>query len=136
MVHATQCIIFRFTLPDTPGILLRLANKLRAADISLLALWARSNQDNTSTMRCIAERDAQFRDFSLSAELSAEEEVAIHVHSAEDGGEFIRVLEKVASVNVNITAIEAVSLSGQMGWVIWTDEEQIESLLTQLNASS
>ena len=136
MAHATQCTIFRFTLPDTPGILLSLANRLRAADISLLSLWARSNDDSTSTMRCIAQRDSQFRDFSLSAELSVEEEVAIHVRSTEEGGDFIRVLEKVASVNANITAIEAVSLSGQMGWVIWTDKEHNDSLLAQLNASS
>jgi hypothetical protein len=136
MAQAIPCTVFRFTLPDTPGILLSLAHRLRAADVTLMALWARSNKDSTSTMRCIAQRDAQFRDFAMSAEINADEEIAIHVHTAEVGGDFIRVLEKVASVNVNITAIKAVSLADQMGWVIWTDVEHIESLLAQLNADT
>ena len=136
MVEANQCTVFRFTLSDKPGILLSLANRLRAADISLQSFWARGNDDSTSTMRCIAERDAQFRDFSLSAELDVQEEVVIYVTSNEDGGDFIRVLEKVAGVNVNINAIEAVSLAGQTGWILWTDKDQVESLIEQLNASS
>lgn len=133
MPKAIKCTVFKFTLSDKPGILLSLANRLRAADISLLSFWARSNKDNTSTMRCIAERDSQFRDFSKSAELGAEEEVAIHVTANERGGDFIRVLEKVAGVNVNIEAIEAVSLAGQTGWVLWTNQGQVDSLLAQLN---
>ena len=133
MAKAQQCTIFRFTLSDNPGILLSLAHRLRAADISLLSLWARSNDDNSSTMRCIAERDPQFRDFAKSAELGAEEEVAIHVTTSEGGGDFIRVLEQVAGVNVNINAIEAVSLEGQTGWVLWTDKDHVDSILNQLN---
>jgi hypothetical protein len=134
MSQSTHCIVFKFTLSDKPGILLSLANRLRAADISLLTLWARSNEDGTSTMRCIAERDSQFRDFAKSAELGAEEETAIYVTASVDGGDFIRVLEKVAAVNVNINAIEAVSLDGKTGWVLWTDKELVEALQEQLNA--
>ena len=85
-------------------------------------------------MRCIAERDSQFRDFAKSAELGAEEETAIYVTASVDGGDFIRVLEKVAAVNVNINAIEAVSLDGKTGWVLWTDKELVEALQEQLNA--
>ena len=134
MAKAIQCTVFKFILSDEPGILLSLANRLRAADISLLSFWARTNNDSTSTMRCIAERDSQFRYFSKSAELGSEEEVVIHVTANEGGGDFIRVLEKVAGVNVNIEAIEAVSLAGQTGWVLWTNQEQVDSLLRQLNA--
>ncbi len=135
MAKAIQCTVFRFTLSDNPGILLSLANRLRAADISLHSLWARSNEDNTSTMRCLAERDPQFRDFAKSAELGAEEEVAIHVTTNEGDGDFIRMLEQVAGVNVNINAIEAVSLEGQTGWVLWTDKDHVGSLLDQLNTN-
>jgi hypothetical protein len=82
-------------------------------------------------MRCIPERDSQFKDFAKSAELSAVEEVAIHVTSDESGGDFIRVLEKVASVNINLNAIEAVSLADKIGWVLWTDKSHVASLLSQ-----
>ncbi len=82
-------------------------------------------------MRCIAERESQFRDFSKSAELGAEEETAIHVTASVDGGDFIRVLERVAAVNVNINAIEAVSLAGQTGCVLWTDKDHVDALLAQ-----
>jgi hypothetical protein len=133
MAKATQCTVFRFILSDNPGILLSLANRLRAADISLLSLWARSNEDNTSTMRCLAERDPQFRDFAKSAELQAEEEVAIHVMTSKGEGDFIRVLEQIAGVNVNINGIEAVTLAGQTGWMLWTDKDHVGSLLEQLN---
>lgn len=133
MPQARLCTVFCFTLPDHPGVLLALANRLRAADITLLSLWARSNNNQTSTLRCIPERDAQFRDFSRSAELSAEEETAIYVTADDRGGDFIRVLETVAKLNANIDSIEAVSLEGVTGWVISTDKSLVDSLLTQVN---
>ena len=133
MTHARTCTVFCFTLPDRPGVLLALANRLRTADIMLLSLWARSNNNQTSTLRCIPERDAQFRDFSKSAELGIEEELAIYVTAGDRGGAFIRVLETVASLNANIDSIEAVSLEGATGWVISTDKSHVDSLLTQIN---
>lgn len=133
MPHAKRCTLFRFTLPDTPGVLLALANRMRAADVTLLSFWASGNGDNTSTMQCVPESDSQFRDFAKSAELKTSEEFTIHVSAEERGGDFIRVLEKVASLNANIDAIQAVSLAGKTGWIIWTDKEQIESLLEQIN---
>jgi len=107
---------------------------MRTADITLMSLWARGNNDNTSTMRCIPERDAQFRDFAKSAELQINEEKVIHVTEDERGGDFIRILEKVANLNANIDAIEAVTLEGKTGWVISTDSDLVDSLLTQVNA--
>ncbi len=136
MTIASSRTQFRFTLPDKPGILLALANRLRAADIALLSLWARSNEDQTSTMRCIPERDNQFRDFVKSAELDAIEENVIHVNTEDHGGDFIRVLETVAGLNTNINGIEAVTLQGQTGWIITTDKNQIHSLLTKINSIS
>lgn len=124
---------FCFTLSDEPGVLLALANRLRAADITLLSLWARSNENQTSTMRCIPERDAQFRDFAKSAELKPCEETVVHVNTRDHGGDFIRVLETVAKLNANIDAIEAVALENQTGWIITTDKSHVDSLLTQIN---
>ena len=135
MPNAQSCTVFRFTLSDQPGVLLGLANRLRTADITLLSLWARSNEDNTSTMRCIPERDAQFRDFAKSAELSTTEEIVVHVTADDHGGDFIRVLETVANLNANIDAIEAVSLNGKTGWVISTDKAHVASLLVQVNGA-
>ncbi len=133
MSIATSCTLYCFTLPDRPGVLLTLANRLRAADITLLSLWARSNADQSSTMRCIPERDAQFRDFAKSAELNPTKETVILVSTHNHGGDFIRVLETVASLNANIDAIEAVSLEGQTGWIITTDKSHVDSLLKQIN---
>lgn len=133
MPIAISCTLYCFTLPDRPGVLLTLANRMRAADITLLSLWARSNDDQTSTMRCIPERDDQFIDFAKSAELKTTEETVIHVSTHNHGGDFIRVLETVASLNANIDAIEAVSLEGQTGWIITTDKSQVDSLLKQIN---
>jgi len=135
MPNAQSCTVFRFTLPDKPGVLLALANRLRAADITLLSLWARGNDDKTSTMRCIPERDPQFRDFVKSAELITTEEVVVHVTADDRGGDFIRVLETVANLNANIDSIEAVTLEGKTGWVISTDKAHVDSLLEQVNGA-
>ncbi len=129
MSTARKCTVFTFTLPDTPGQLLTLTNRLRAADITLRSFWAVSNEDGTSTLRCIAERDPQFRDFSNSAELNVSEEQAIWIVSHDDAGCFLRVLEKLASAEINIGDIHAVTLDEEQGWVVWTDEEQLDSLI-------
>ena len=99
------------------------------ADITLRSFWATSNDDGTSTLRCIAERDPQFRDFSHSAELQVTEEQAILIVSHENAGGFLRILEKLASAEINIGDIHAVTLKDQQGWVVWTDEEQLDLLI-------
>ena len=60
------------------------------------------------------------------------EEKAIYVSSVETGGAFLRLLEKVAGADININSIQAVSLAGETGWVIWADEANIDTLLNQL----
>jgi len=129
MSSSRKCTVFSFSLPDEPGQLLTLTNRLRAADITLRSFWATSNNDKTSTLRCIPERDAQFRDFVNSAELKASEEQAIYVISPESGGGFLRVLETLANAEINIGDIHALTLKDEQGWVVWTDEEQLDSLI-------
>ena len=111
------------------------ANKLRTADIELLSFSTQSNGDGTATMRCIPERDSQFKDFATSAELSEKEEVAIHITGCETGGDFIRMLEKIATANLSLNEIEAVSISGKTSWILWLDKEHVNTLLDQLHIS-
>tara|TARA_B100000959_G_scaffold249095_1_gene276472 strand:- start:2033 stop:2443 length:411 start_codon:yes stop_codon:yes gene_type:complete len=133
MPNATLCTVFSFTLPDEPGVLLNFANRLRTADITLQSLNAREQGDGTSMARCIPERASQFRDFAKSAELNESEETVIHVIEDDRGGDFIRVLERIAILNANINAIDAVSLHGTTGWIISTDKSHVDSLLMQIN---
>ncbi len=129
MSTARKCTVFTFTLKDEPGQLLALSNRLRAADITLRSFWATSNKDNTSTLRCIAERDPQFRDFANSAELNISEEQAMYIATAENVGGFLRVLEDLASAKINIGDIHAVTLADEQGWVVWTDQEHLDTLI-------
>lgn len=129
MSIARKCTVFTFTLKDEPGQLLALSNRLRAADITLRSFWATSNKDNTSTLRCIAERAPQFRDFANSAELNISEEQAMYIATAENVGGFLRVLEHLASAEINIGDIHAVTLADEQGWVVWTDQEHLDTLI-------
>jgi len=134
MPTTRTCTVFSFSLPDVPGQLLALTNRLRAADITLLSFWATSNRNRTSTLRCIAEREAQFRDFARSAELKASEEQAIYIVASGSRGGFLRVLEKLAGAEINIGDIHAVTLEDELGWIVWTDEEQLDSLIELLSS--
>ena len=129
MSTARKCTVFTFTLKDEPGQLLALSNRLRAADITLRSFWATSNKDNTSTLRCIAERAPQFRDFANSAELKISEEQAMYIATNENVGGFLRVLEDLASAKINIGDIHAVTLADEQGWVVWTDQEHLDTLI-------
>jgi len=129
MSTARKCTVFTFTLKDEPGQLLALSNRLRAADITLRSFWATSNKDNTSTLRCIAERAPQFRDFANSAELNISEEQAMYIATNENVGGFLRVLEDLASAKINIGDIHAVTLADEQGWVVWTDQEHLDTLI-------
>ena len=134
MSIASICTVFNFTLQQKPGTLLALANRLREADITLQTFWATGTDNEHATMRCIAERESQFRDFARSAELSINDEKAIYISTTDSGGDLIRMLEKIAGVNINIESIQALTLSGKTGWVIWAQPEQMELLLERLNS--
>jgi len=129
MISTSKCTVFSFSLPDVPGQLLSFTDRLRTADITLRSFWATSNSDKTSTLCCIAERDPQFRDFAKSAELNAKEEQAIYIVTPESGGGFLRFLEKLAGADINIGDIHAVTLEDEQGWIVWIDQEHIESLI-------
>ena len=133
MPIATLCTVFNFTLINKPGVLLNFANRLRAADVSLLTLSAREHGKLDSTIRCIPERDPQFRDFAKSAELQVAEETVIHVIEDDRGGDFIRILERIATLNANIDSIEAITLNGKTGWIIATHKSHVDLLLMQIN---
>ena len=132
MSTTRKCTVFSFSLPDVPGQLLSLTDRMRTADITLRSFWATSNNDKTSTLQCIAERESQFRDFAKSAEINASEEQAVYIVAPESGGGFLRVLEKLASAEINIGDIHAVTLEDEQGWVVWIDKEHIDSLIELL----
>ena len=132
MFTIDTCIVYNFHLPDKPGILLAFANRLRTADIPLKALWAQGKSKVAARIRCIPERDPQFRDFAKSAELELHEEVVVHISSTDSGGEFHKLLERIASASININEMQAVNFGGKTGWMIWTNEEQVEPLIESI----
>ncbi|MBI69582.1 MAG: hypothetical protein CMJ38_06190 [Phycisphaerae bacterium] len=132
MFNIDTCTVYNFHLPDHPGVLLAFANRLRTADIPLKALWAQGKSKVDARIRCIPERDPQFRDFAQSAELELNEEIVVYITAIDSGGEFHKLLERIASANININEMQAVNFGGETGWMIWTDEEQIEPLIESI----
>ena len=120
---------FSLSLPDRPGELSRFAAKLRAADVSLLGLWGYGGDGEFARFYCVPESAEQFRAFTQSAEVSAKEGTTFYFSAEDDVGALVRVLEEIASVGINLHAIQTISAQGRFGCFVWAEPKDWETLV-------
>ena len=123
---------FSLTLPDRPGELARLAAKMRAADVNLVGLWGYGGDGDVARFYCVPESADQFRSFAVSAELDAEEGTTFFLSGADEVGALVKTLERIAEMNINLRAIQAVGSGGDVGCFIWAAPADWERLIEQL----
>ena len=128
----TRLADFWINLPDQPGELARLAARLREADVNLLGLWGYGAENGQARFYCVPQSAEQFRNFAMSAELPAREGCTFYLHEIDRGGTLVQTLEKIASADINLLAIQAVAINGECGCFLWAntnDWPALEELL-------
>jgi len=110
---------FKITVDHRPGALAALAARLREADVILLGLCGHVESGITAGFHCIPERAEQFRNFLRSTDMPCEEGSVLFIGGANRGDGMISTLEQIASANVNLIGLDAVTIEGEFGYFIW-----------------
>ena len=119
---------FALTIPNRPGELARFADQLHGADIHLLGLWGYASGQDEPRLSCVPKIPGAFRRWARSEELSVEEGQAFYLRDEERPGAMVETLDRIASVGINVTAIECVSSGDAFGWFLWADQSDMEAL--------
>ncbi|MDG2054999.1 MAG: hypothetical protein P8J86_09855 [Phycisphaerales bacterium] len=116
-------IDFKITLEHKPGAVASFAARLREADVILLGLSGHAEQESTAVFHCIPERADQFRSFLRSTDIPHEEGSVLFIGGANRGDAMIRTLEMIASANLNLVGLDAVTIEGEFGYFIWAQPQ-------------
>jgi len=125
---------FVVRLPHRAGELARLTAQLREADVGMLAFWGPTVGRSADGVHCIPENAGQFRNFAQSAELAVWEEPCFWLTERFKCGNLVASLDLIASAEINIELIHAMSYQGQFGCFIWVaaeHEAKLEEILSK-----
>ena len=114
---------FRISVDHRPGAMAALAARLRDADVILRGLCGHVEAGTTASFHCIPERADQFRSFLRSTDMPHEEGSVLFIGGANRGDGMIATLEKIASANVNLIGLDAVTVEGEFGYFVWVSSE-------------
>jgi len=118
---------FSIDVPDRPGELARLASMLREADVNLVGLWGYGPRQDKARFYCVPERAEQFRNFARSAGLTVKEGTTLYFTGADRPGALVEWLDKIASARINLLAIQAIGIHGEVGCFIWVEPKDLDA---------
>jgi hypothetical protein len=119
---------FAVKLPNRPGELARLADRLHAENLDLLGLWGHAAGDDSPLISVVPKIADAFRNFAGKAGLEFDEGRAVYLKGTDKPGALVETLDRIAGVGINIDAVECVSSGDAFGWFLWPTPGQQEAL--------
>jgi hypothetical protein len=111
---------FSIDVPNQPGEGARILGALASAKVNLVALWGYPmGATETSRIEMVPADTAAFKAAMKAAKLKVNKEAtSFHLIGKEKVGALATVLEKLASIGVNVHAVQAASAGPRFGCLI------------------
>jgi hypothetical protein len=134
MAKAQRVTFLKATLRDQPGVLLGLMQDLKSRNIALKSLWGFIKREGDAELYAIAKDPDKLRNAWKVKGLLAEEGTGFFIKGTDKTGVLVKSLEALAQMNINIKAMNAISVSGKYGSLIWVESADIEKAAKALGA--
>jgi hypothetical protein len=127
---------FYIETPNKPGVGAKALASLRDAGVNLLA-FSGFPHGRGAQIDFIAENSAKLRAAAKDAGLKlSAKKVGFLIQGDDKAGAVARIMDKLAKVNVNVTAIDAVCAGkGRYGALLWVKSADISKAAKALGAS-
>lgn len=134
MAKVQRVTFFKTNLADKPGALLGVMEGLKSKGIGLTCLWGFGKPDGNADLFVVAKNPEKIKNVWKISGILAEEGTGFFIRGADRTGVLVRNLEALAKAGINIKAMNALSVGGNYGSIIWVDAADIEKSAQVLGA--
>lgn len=124
-----------FTLvQDRPGEVAQMANDITDAGVDLAALWGFGLGEGKAQIFFVPKDSINFKELMDKTGWQVKEGTCFRLTTEDKVGVLVELLDKIAKAGINLQAMDAIGVSGQVGCYLWCPEKEVEKLGQLLNA--
>jgi hypothetical protein len=129
-------IFFSVTVKDKAGALARVTAHLFDSGVDMAGLWGFGVGQGSANIIAVPRDVERFKEVAADAGWRIAEGLCFHLEGEDKPGALVEILNSVANEDVNLHAVDAISLDGHFGCYIWGEDEDIEIIAQVLGLSS
>lgn len=133
-MNIKRCTYFLVSSPDRPGEASNLVSTLNQNTVDLEGLWGYGTSKNKAEFFVVPKNPGQFRNTANKVGITYSEGTCFRVTSADEPGALMSTLSTIARHDINLSAVNATAVAGQIGAYLWCEESDVERLGKALNA--
>lgn len=133
-LKVSQSTYFSVSAEDRPGELAQFMVNLREHGLDLAGLWGFSLGDSKAQIIIVAKDPERFREIVSSTTLRVMEGECVRLEGDDRVGILHEVLSRIAGENINIHAIDAVSVDKNFACYLWSDENRLDEIRAIVNS--
>jgi prephenate dehydratase len=126
MAKAQRFISFKATLENKPGALLTVLQGFKSKNIGLVGLWGFATFEGKADLFVVSKNPEKVRTVLEASGILAEEGTGFFLKGTDKTGALLKTLQTLAAQNVNISALDAISVGGKYGSFIWVAPADVE----------
>ena len=117
-----------FSIPalDKVGVLSQILTNLREENIDLEGLWGWGTPDGKAQILVVPKDPSKFR--SSKSNQGAVEGTCFRVMESDRVGSLLSVVERATKAGINLQAVDAVAVDGQVGAYLWCAAQDVAKL--------
>ena len=113
---------FQFSVEAKPGTLAAVTKVLKENEVDLSGLWGFGIGQGKGEIIAVPKDPEKFKQAATKAGWTVKESTCLEISGEDKVGALVEALDKVAAEGANLHALNAVTLSGQYGGTIWSEE--------------
>ena len=134
MAKPQRVTCFKANIEDKPGALLAIMKDLKSKNMALIGLWGCATQPGKAELYVVAKNPQKLKAAWSASGTLAEERTAFLLKGTDKTGALLKPLEALAGAGVNISAADAIAVSGKFGSLVWVAPADVEKASQALGA--
>lgn len=131
-MNITRETYFQVQVYDHPGVITKLVEKLKEHNIDLTGLWGFATGHGNAEVILVPKSPHLFLEVLKPLGMHPKEGMCFRLSGADEVGFLVDTLTKIAAAGINVRAVDAIALSGQVCSFLWCaseDEARLSDVL-------
>lgn len=127
-MNITTETYFSISTLDRPGALAEITAILLEAELDMSGIWGFGTGGGNAQIMAVPHDIDAFKAIANKAGWKIEEGHCFHLEGEDRAGALVDLLNKIKEEGLNLTAVDAIGVSGQFGCYIWPHEEDVVAI--------
>lgn len=132
-MKVTRAQYFLITGNDRPGEVSNLLNTLKQNNVNLDGMWAYGTPNGRADIYLVPENPEQLKNVLSGIGISSAQGTCFRITGADEVGALTSIMSTIARQDINLGAINATAVNGEIGGYIWCRSEEVEKVAKALS---